>query len=63
MGYKYLPKTNCFAYSSCGDGCVALTDLYCAKEGKCRFYKTREQHNEDQRKAKTRLKVLAGLKK
>ena len=58
---KYQPKTDCFAYS-CG-GCSALDDLYCAKEGKCRFHKTPEQHNEDQLKARIRLKDIAGLKK
>lgn len=53
MANKYYPKTECFAYE-CG-GCTALDDLYCAKEGKCRFFKTKEQHDEDQAKAITRL--------
>ena len=58
---KYNAKTDCFAYG-CNE-CAVLNDLYCAKEGKCRFYKTREQHNEDQFKAKMRLKFIASLKK
>jgi hypothetical protein len=61
MANKYQPKTNCFAYG-CNE-CAVLTDLYCAKEGKCRFYKTQEQHKEDQFKARMRLKAIAGLKK
>ncbi len=61
MESKYHPKTDCFAYQS--GGCVALDDLYCAKECKCNFYKTDEQHSEDRRKAHQRILNLASIKK
>ena len=68
MKNKYQPKEDCFAYtsgicvSSTHGGCAALKEMYCAKEGKCRFYKTKEQHIEDQRRAKRRLAILRGVK-
>ena len=37
---QYTPKTDCFAYDKKCRYCRALTDLFCAKEGKCAFYKT-----------------------
>ena len=55
---KSKGKIDCFAYS-CG-ACGVLNDLYCAKEGKCNFYKTVEQYEEDQRKAENRLKMVRG---
>ena len=58
---KCQVKTDCFAYY--GGECMALRNLYCKREAECRFYKTREQHNEDRQKAQVRLNVLAGLKK
>ena len=68
MADKCKPKIDCFAYvsapctSSDSGGCRALSGLYCAKEGKCRFYKTVEQHEADQRRARRRLAILRGEK-
>ena len=51
-------KTDCFAYQE-GKvdeyACSALTKLYCRFE-KCSFYKTKEQFDEDLRKAEGRKK-------
>ncbi len=58
---KCQAKSDCFAYY--GGECMALRNLYCAKETECRFYKTKEQHIEDREKAQFRIRVLASLKK
>lgn len=36
-------KTDCFAYSKRGH-CIALKELYCKHDGRCSFYKTKEEH-------------------
>lgn len=43
-------KVDCFAYSKKTGFCMALNDLYCKKEGRCAFYKTKEQHEADMEK-------------
>lgn len=44
------PKKDCFAYvEAAGGTCNALRELYC-KNGKCGFYKTKEQHEKDTKK-------------
>lgn len=42
----YEPKKDCFGYQKGGNGdedCVALCGLFCKFEPQCRFYKKREQ--------------------
>lgn len=66
MADKCKPRIDCFAYGSSGKGvaeCKVLTDLYCAKEGKCRFYKTQEQHEADQKRVEPRLIKLGYIHK
>ena len=36
-------KEDCFAYNKKKIKCEALKELYCFYEGKCKFYKTKEQ--------------------
>ena len=63
MADKCKGKIDCFAYCHLLQGnaeCRILTDLYCAKEGKCNFYKTVEQHEADQKRAEKRLARLRG---
>lgn len=42
-------KKDCFAYDSTGRKakCSALRQLYCKHNGKCHFYKTRRQLDEE----------------
>lgn len=42
-------KKDCFAYDStgCKAKCSALRQLYCKRDGKCHFYKTRRQLDEE----------------
>lgn len=47
-----MDKKYCFAYDSLKNKCKALTDLYCEKEGKCNFYKTSRQLQQEQEKNK-----------
>ena len=42
-------KTDCFGYKM--GGCTVLTEMVC-ENGKCTFYKTREQFIEDDARAK-----------
>lgn len=44
-------KTNCFAFNKEKFECTALTELYCENKN-CKFYKTKEQLREEQKKAK-----------
>jgi hypothetical protein len=44
-------KKDCFAFKN-GD-CIALNDLYCAKE-KCSFYKSKEEYNNGLLQSKNR---------
>jgi len=44
----YQPKTDCFGYKM--RDCTVLDDLYCVKDGKCSFYKTKEQYKSDRLK-------------
>lgn len=52
-------KTNCFGYcirtflDSEMEDCLALKYLYC-RHGKCRFFKTQEQYENDLKKAEKR---------
>ena len=44
---------NCFAYDikrGTANKCQALNYAYCAKEGHCSFFKTKEQHQADREK-------------
>ena len=66
MADKCKPKIDCFAYCHSAQGhadCRILTDLYCAKEGKCSFYKTVEQAAEEVKKARRRLAILGAIKR
>lgn len=54
MADKCRPNFDCFAYKF--GGCEALDDLYCAKEGMCKFYKTDEQYLSEQLEAKRKNK-------
>ncbi|MDR1328879.1 MAG: hypothetical protein LBK23_04690 [Oscillospiraceae bacterium] len=40
--YPYPPRTDCFSYrpnvQTRSRACIALDDLYCAKDGKCAFF-------------------------
>lgn len=57
-------KVDCFAYCHSAQGkaeCRILTDLYCAKKGKCSFYKTVEQVDEETNRADERL-ISLGIK-
>lgn len=47
-------ETDCFAFDKEKFECTALTDLYC-KDKKCKFYKTREQLKEEQKKARRHI--------
>ena len=47
---KYNPEKTCFAYEpKAKPGCEALKMQYC-RYGKCSFYKTREQYDEERKK-------------
>lgn len=48
-------KKDCFGYKM--GKCTVLTDLVCS-QGKCSFYKTREQYNRDREKAEKRNKEV-----
>jgi len=43
-------KEDCFAYRKEKEECNALNELDCKNEGKCKFYKTREQLKREQAK-------------
>ena len=46
------PRKNCFAYASDHpkEGCKILNELYCCKDLRCRFFKTKEQRNREREK-------------
>ena len=46
---KKEPRRSCFAYQSDSkkDGCGILTELYCLKDPRCRFFKTKEQRDRE----------------
>ena len=46
---KKEPRRSCFAYQSDNkkDGCGILTELYCLKNPRCRFFKTKEQRDRE----------------
>lgn len=49
-----MVKEDCFAFNPLKWKCTALNGLYCEEEGKCSFYKTKEQLKEEQEKIKDR---------
>lgn len=49
-----MDKKECFAYNEDWNECTALIDLYCEKEGKCSFFKTKEQIEEENKKFKNK---------
>lgn len=42
-------KEDCFAYSKAACTCKALNATYCAVEENCKFYKTKEQVQKEQK--------------
>lgn len=42
-------KKDCFAFDESNFDCKALDKLYCTKE-KCRFYKTKERNEKEEKK-------------
>lgn len=54
-------EKDCFAFSGKDKGvprCTALNEMLCAQEGKCAFFKTKEQAIEDRAKATARAKEM-----
>lgn len=50
-----MEKKYCFAYNGIKNKCMALTDCYCEKEGKCKFYKTSKQWLDEQLKSEKHM--------
>ncbi len=53
-----MVRRDCFGFDACcgarkTDRCSALTKLYCAIED-CKFYKTKEEYERQERRGKTR---------
>lgn len=55
-------KTNCalfrYDYYTRRGGCIGLTELVCDHSDACKFFKTREQVEEEQKKCKQRIERL-----
>lgn len=57
---KFEPKCDCWAYDPLSNDCSILTDLLCAKKGRCGFYDTPDEAARKRQEAEAKHPELYG---